>query len=75
MIKYCDTFQCVKTIKLQKDQETLHPIPVLVKVWIKIGLDLFAPLKEKDSYRCIVTAVDYTSNFVGTEHLKEKLGR
>ena len=57
-----------------KGSETLHPIPVPVKAWSQIGIDLFGPLKEIDGHRYIVTAVDYTSKSVGTELLKDKTG-
>ena len=56
--------------KIQKGQETLHPIPVLLKVWNQISIDLLGPHKEIDSYKYIVTVMDYTSKFAEAEPLK-----
>ena len=40
----------------------------------QIGIDLIGPLKEMAIYRYLVTPVDYTSNFVQIELIKEKTG-
>ena len=52
MIKYCDVCQHVNTTKLQKGQETLHPIGIPLMVCTLIGIDLLGPLKEIDNYNC-----------------------
>ena len=66
--------QCVNTYKLQEGKEILHPIPVPLKEWNQTGIDLIDPLKETDDYRYIVTAVDYTCEFVDAVSFKEKTG-
>ena len=53
--------------KLHKGQGTLLPIPVCLKVWSQISIDLLEPLKEVVGYKYIVTAVYYTSKFVEAE--------
>ena len=63
--------KCVGTCKLQIGNEIHQPIPVPQKVWRQINSDLTEPLKEI-GYKYIVTAVDYTSNFVQAEPLKKK---
>ena len=70
ILKYCDVSKHVNTTKLQKGQKTLHPIPLPVKVWSQIGIDLLGPLKAIDGYKYIVTALDYISKFVQAESLK-----
>ena len=60
--------------KLQKGQETLHPMPVPLEVWIQIGIDLLDSLKEIDGCKYIITALDYASKFAEAEPFKEKLG-
>ena len=65
---------CVSTFSLQKDQETLHPIPNPLEIWSQMGIGLPGPLKERNSYKYKVTAVDYTCKFVEAEPLKEKTG-
>ena len=47
--------------KMYKGQETVHLIPVPLKVQSQISLDLLGPLKEVDGCTFIVTAMDYTS--------------
>ena len=62
-------------IKTTKEYlQTLHPILVPLKMWSQIGIDLIAPLKECDSYKCIVTGVEYTRNCVEAGPLMEKTG-
>ena len=67
--------QCVNKYKLQKSNKTLHPIPVPLKVRNQTGIDLIGPLKETDSYRYSVTAVDYKRKFVEAEPLRKKVVR
>ena len=64
----------MNTTKLQIGQETLHPNPVLLKVWNQIDNDLLGPLKKIDGHKYIATPVDYTNEFVEAKPLKEKLG-
>ena len=68
---------CTSTLtnKLQKGQETLHPIPVSHQVWNQICIGVIDPLKQSAGYRYIVTALDYTSKFVEAKPLKEKTGK
>ena len=40
IIKYCDVCQHVNTYKLPKGNKTLHTIPVPLKAWSLIGIDL-----------------------------------
>ena len=53
--------------KAQNGQETLHPFPVPLRVWNHIGIGLLHPPKEIDSYRYIVTEVNYTIKFIHAE--------
>ena len=63
MVMYCDVCHCMNTYKLQMGYVTLNSIPVPLKVWSQIGIDLIGPLKEIYSYKYIVTTIDYTSTF------------
>ena len=62
----------MKTTKVQKSKQALHPFSVPLKVWSQIGIKLLHLLKELHGYKYIVTAVYYTSAFVEAEPLKEK---
>ena len=43
--------------KLWKPSGTLHPIPVIPKIWHQVGMDLIGPLTETNKY--IMTITDY----------------
>ena len=68
--KNCDACQHMNTTKLQEGQENLHPIPVPLKVWTQTGFDLPGPLKGNDAYKYIVTAVNFTNEFVEAKPIK-----
>ena len=53
----------MNTSQLHKASNVLHPIPVPMKCWSMMGVDLVGPLKENNGFCYIVTAVDYTSKW------------
>ena len=73
IIKYCDVCQCVKTYKVQKCNETPHPILVPLKYGPILALIWIGSLKEIGTYRYIATAVEYTSMFVEVEQLIDSI--
>ena len=64
MIKHCPQCQSMNTSILHKASNVLQPIPVPMKCWSMMGVDLVGPLKENNGFCYIVTAVDYTSKWV-----------
>jgi hypothetical protein len=51
----------------------LHPIPVPIRVWAQIGIDLIGPLTPCNGLEYIVTAVDYCSKWVEAVPLPDKM--
>ena len=72
MIKYCPQCQSMNTSWLHKASNVLQPIPVPMKCWSMMGVDLVGPLKENNGFCYIVTAVDYTSKWVEAEPIHDK---
>ena len=72
MIKYCPQYQSMHTSWLHKASNVLQPIPVPMKCWSMMGVDLVGPLKENNGFCYIVTAVDYTSKWVEAETILHK---
>ena len=72
MIKHCPQCQRMNTSCLQKASNDLQPIPVPMKCWSIMGVDLVGPLKEINRFQYIVTAVDYTSKWVESEPICDK---
>ena len=67
MIYYCLKCQSMNTSHLHKASNVLQPIPVPMKCWNMIGVDLVGPLKENNRFCYIITAVAYTSKWVEAE--------
>ena len=57
---------------LHKASKVLQPIPVPMKCWRMIGVDLDDPLKENNGLHYIITAIDYTSKWVEAEPICDK---
>ena len=72
MIQYCPEHQSMNTSQLHKASNVLQPIPVPMKCWSVMGVDLIGPLKENNGFHYIVTAVDYTSKWVEAEPVHDK---
>ena len=72
MIEYCPQYQSMNTSQLHKVSNVLQPIPVPMKCWSIMGVDLVGPLKENNGFCYIVTAVDYTSMLVEAEPILDK---
>ena len=74
MIKYCPQCQSMNTSQLHKASNVLQPIPVPMKCWSMMGVDLVGPLKENNGFHYIVSAVDYTSKWVEAKSICDKSG-
>ena len=72
MIKYYPQCQSMDTSGLHKAFNVLQPIPVPMKCWSVMGIDLVGPLKENNGFHYIVTAVDYSSKWVEAEPICHK---
>ena len=72
MIKYCLECQSMNTSHLHKASNVLQPIPVPMKCWSMMGVDLVGPLKEIIGFHYIVTAVDYMSKWVEPKPICDK---
>ena len=66
-VNSCESCQCVKA------GEKCKSVPVPYQAMNQLGIDLITNLpKTPEGYNTIVTAVDYTSKWVGSRALKEK---
>ena len=59
-ISKCDRCQKSRINKLQKGSEDLHPIPVPIKVWSQVGIDIMT-MKKVGEYKYLITGMDYFS--------------
>ena len=72
MTKYCPQCQSMNTSWLHKASNVLQPIPVPMKCWSIMGVDLVGPLKENNWFHYIFTAVHYSSKLVEAEPICDK---
>ena len=57
---------------LSRPIEPLKPLPVIVRPWYRVGMDLTGPLVLSNSYQYIFTIVDHFTRWVETRGLKNK---
>ena len=50
----------------------LQPLPVITKVWYRVGMDLTGPLVESEGYKYILTCIDHFTKWIETRPLKTK---
>ena len=62
----------MNTSQLHKASNVLQFIPVPMKCWSMMGVDLVGPLNENDGFHYNITAVDYTSKWVEGEPIRDK---
>ena len=67
----CDRCQKSRINKLQKGSEDLHPIPIPIKVWSQVGIDIMT-MKKVGEYRYLITGMDYFSKSIEMHVLKTK---
>ena len=71
-VSSCDVCQ-KNNYKLCKLLGTLHPIPVIPKIWHQVGMDLIGPLTETPrGNKYIVTKTDYFSKWAEAGPLPDK---
>ena len=63
----------------QKNQPTLkvpsippQPLPVITKVWFRVGMDLTGPLIHSEGYTYILTMIDHFTKWIETRPLRSK---
>ena len=66
-------------IRCQKNQPTLkapttplQPLPVITKVWFRVGMDLTSPLIDSEGYKYILTFMDHFTKWIETRPLRSK---
>ena len=71
-----------KCVPCQKNQPSLkvptiplQPLPVIMKVWFRVGMDLTGPLIESGGYKYILTFIDHFTKWIETRPLKTKNAR
>ena len=71
-VETCD--QCQRNNKrLKKPTGSLHPIPVISKLWCQVGMDLVGPFPETmRGNKYIVTLTDYFSKWAEAAPLPNK---
>ena len=50
----------------------LQPLPVITKVWYRVGMGLTGPLVESGGYRYILTFIDHFTKWIETRPLRTK---
>ena len=50
----------------------LQPLPVITKVWFRVGMDLTGPLIESQGYLYILTFIDHFTKWIETRALRTK---
>ena len=66
-------------IRCQKNQPTLkatsiplQPLPVITRVWFRVGMDLTGPLVNSEGYKYILTMMDHFTKWIETRPLRSK---
>ena len=70
-VSSCDTWQRAHTTHLQKIDQTLHPIRVLIKMMSMVGIDLMQ-LKQYKGYHFVTSVIDYLTKYIKMGVLKTK---
>jgi hypothetical protein len=71
-VSTCHRCQMVNSIALQKGNAQLHSIPVPVKPWSQIGIDLMELKITDEGYKYVCTAICYMTKYVEMKALKQK---
>ena len=50
----------------------LQPLPVVTKVWFRVGMDLTGPLVESNGFKYILTVIDNFTRWIETRPLRTK---
>ena len=50
----------------------LKPLPIITKVWYRVGIDLTGPLIESNGYRYILTKIDHFTRWIERRALHSK---
>ena len=50
----------------------LQPLPVITKVWFRVGMNLTGPLIESQGYLYILTLIDHFTKWIETRPLRTK---
>ena len=70
---------CVRCIRNQPSLKSptvpLQPLPVITKVWFRVGMDLTGPLIESNGYKYILTVIDHFTRWIETRPLRMKEAR
>ena len=53
----------------------LQPLPVITKVWCRVGMDLTGPLIESQGYLYILTFIDHFTKWIETRTLRTRDAR
>ena len=68
-----DCFRCQKNQPcLKAPTMPLQPLPVITKVWYRVGMDLTGPLVESQGYKYILTFIDHFTKWIETRPLRTK---
>ncbi|KAI6657828.1 hypothetical protein LOD99_570 [Oopsacas minuta] len=66
-------------VRCQKNQSSLNspttplkPLPIITKVWYRVGMDLTGPLIESNGYKHILSMIDHFTRWIETRPLKSK---
>ena len=67
---------CIRCMKnhstLKSPSNPLQPLPVITKVWFRVGMDLTGPLIESNGYKYILTVIDHFTQWLETRPLRNK---
>ena len=65
---------CARCLKnqpsLKSPTNPLQPLPVITKVWFRVGMDLTGPLVESNGYKYILTVIDHFTRWIETRPLR-----
>ena len=65
--------RCQKNQSSLKSQTTpLKPLPIITKVWCRVGMDLTGPLIRSNGYKYILTMIDHFTKWIETRPLSSK---
>ena len=68
-----DCIRCQKNKPcLKAPTMPLQPLPVITKVWYRVGMDLTGPLVESQGYKYILTFIDHFTKWIETRPLRTK---
>ena len=69
----------LKCVPCQKNQPSLkapilplQPLPVITKVWYRVGMDLTGSLIESEGYKYVLTFIDHFTKWIETRPLRSK---